>query len=248
MSNSSSTKTSSNNNSSSTESDWEKSLRLESNSFNQEKEVDRILKIHKITENPVELLELSDDFYVDFQIDLNLLKKVYRSKSLLVHPDKNKHPRAGEAFELMKQASNWLEDKEQRSGLISMAKEARAIVFHQERINVKPKDQPPKTSYLLGEPVKEEELIDIGLVKAEFKKNPKLLFKVKNELRKVLKSLQTRNEIRQKNEVSTKTKELELAGKERKRKADERISEEKMEKDAGDWRSFQKNLKKKKKF
>ncbi len=79
--------------------DVEKYLKTEFREFNQEAEVDRILKIAELDESPLDLLELDlKHIYSYLQIDLKLVKQVYRKRSLLVHPDRNKHERAKEGF------------------------------------------------------------------------------------------------------------------------------------------------------
>ena len=40
--------------------------------------------------------------------------KIYRKKSLMIHPDRFKHPRGPEAFDLLKKAEIELLDKEKR--------------------------------------------------------------------------------------------------------------------------------------
>lgn len=55
----------------------------EANSFRQELEIERILTAFKL--NPYEVLEVSQE------ADAKEIQKVYRKKSLLIHPDKVKH-------------------------------------------------------------------------------------------------------------------------------------------------------------
>lgn len=43
-----------------------------------------------------------------------LSDKIYRKKSLLIHPDRFKHPRGPEAFDLLKKAQTELLDAEKR--------------------------------------------------------------------------------------------------------------------------------------
>ena len=42
------------------------------------------------------------------------IDKIYRKKSLMIHPDRFKHPRGPEAFDLLKKAETELLDKEKR--------------------------------------------------------------------------------------------------------------------------------------
>lgn len=95
-----------------------------------ENEVYRILGAFKL--NPFEQLNLKFDASVDD------VKKAYRKASLLVHPDKCKHPKAQDAFEMLGQAQQALnnEDKMRElryvltlaQGMIGTAQDAQAHV------------------------------------------------------------------------------------------------------------------------
>ena len=69
-----------------------------------ENEVYRILGAFKL--NPFEQLNLKFDASVDD------VKKAYRKASLLVHPDKCKHPKAQDAFEMLGQAQQALNNED----------------------------------------------------------------------------------------------------------------------------------------
>ena len=69
-----------------------------------ENEVYRILGAFKL--NPFEQLNLKFDASVDD------VKKAYRKSSLLVHPDKCKHPKAQDAFEMLGQAQQALNNED----------------------------------------------------------------------------------------------------------------------------------------
>jgi hypothetical protein len=67
--------------------DLEKFLRLEAKDYTQEQEVERILKLVKMgNKDPLLTLDMPTDFYVTLQIDNKVLRKQFRTKSLLVHP------------------------------------------------------------------------------------------------------------------------------------------------------------------
>lgn len=73
-------------------------------------EVNRILSAFKL--NPYEQLG------VPFDADLDLINRTYRKTSLLVHPDKCKHPKAKDAFDALRQAQQTLLDDDLRQELI----------------------------------------------------------------------------------------------------------------------------------
>ncbi|KAH0660783.1 hypothetical protein KY289_029531 [Solanum tuberosum] len=74
-------------------------------------EVIRILSCFKL--NPFEYLNLSFDSSIDE------VKKQYRKLSLLVHPDKCKHPQAKEAFGALAKAQQLLLDQQERDYILS---------------------------------------------------------------------------------------------------------------------------------
>lgn len=69
----------------------------------------RILGAFKL--NPFEQLHLKFDATVDD------VKKAYRKASLLVHPDKCKHPKAQDAFEILGQAQQALNNEDKMKEL-----------------------------------------------------------------------------------------------------------------------------------
>lgn len=75
-----------------------------------ENEVHRILGAFKL--NPFEQLGLRFDASVDD------VKKAYRKSSLMVHPDKCKHPKAQDAFEALGQAQQQLNNEEKMKELL----------------------------------------------------------------------------------------------------------------------------------
>ncbi|DBA65842.1 TPA: hypothetical protein ACH3X2_002873 [Trebouxia sp. C0005] len=75
-----------------------------------ENEVHRILGAFKL--NPFEQLGLRFDASVED------VKKAYRKSSLMVHPDKCKHPKAQDAFEILGQAQQQLNNEEKMKELL----------------------------------------------------------------------------------------------------------------------------------
>lgn len=99
----------------------------ESISFWQELEIDRVLSSFRL--NPYDVLE------VPLEADVKMINKVYRKKSLLIHPDKVKHERAIEAFDLLKKASTHLLDEDKRKVLDETVLSARHLVLR-EHLNL----------------------------------------------------------------------------------------------------------------
>lgn len=64
----------------------EEILRKEQQKFSQDKEVERIVGLESITENPLEILDLPVSVWAKLHVDLKTVKKIFRQKSLLVHP------------------------------------------------------------------------------------------------------------------------------------------------------------------
>ncbi|KAI5963912.1 spf31 [Candida theae] len=85
--------------------DLDRILSIEESVLNRNNEIDRILDCNEqdffaITEiNPL---------LTSFDSIPQLIKKIYRKKSLMIHPDKSDHPRAPEAFDRLKKAENIL--------------------------------------------------------------------------------------------------------------------------------------------
>jgi DnaJ homolog subfamily C member 8 len=80
-------------------------------------EVNRILGAFKL--NPFEQLGLR------FNATLEDIRRQYRKVSLLVHPDKCKHPRAKDAFEVIGVANKELTDDDRRKEVLHVLNLAR---------------------------------------------------------------------------------------------------------------------------
>ncbi|CAD6968884.1 unnamed protein product, partial [Tilletia controversa] len=98
-----------------------KNLTRERTTMWQELEIDRILSAFKL--NPYSVLD------VHMEADSKEITKVYRKKSLLLHPDKVKHERAVEAFDLLKKASTHLLDEDKRKNLDETVMAARIVTL-----------------------------------------------------------------------------------------------------------------------
>jgi DnaJ family protein C protein 8 len=65
------------------------------------------------------------------------IKKVYRKKSLLIHPDKTKNVRASDAFDRLKKAEAELMDDTKRGSLDNLIAAARNKVIFEQKIDKK---------------------------------------------------------------------------------------------------------------
>ena len=72
------------------------------------------------------------------------IKKVFRKKSLLIHPDKTKNPRASDAFDRLKKAEKELMDDTKRGSLDNLIAAARKAVITEQKID-------EKTDYIKGD-------------------------------------------------------------------------------------------------
>lgn len=103
--------------------EMEKKLSREKIHFFQELEMDRILTAFKL--NPYDILDCP------MEADEKQITKIYRKKSLLIHPDKVKDSRAENAFSLLKQASIQLLDEKKRNALDEVVMSARVLCLRE---------------------------------------------------------------------------------------------------------------------
>lgn len=103
--------------------EMEKKLSREKIQFFQELEMERILTAFKL--NPYDILECP------IEADEKQITKIYRKKSLLIHPDKVKDSRAEHAFSLLKQASIHLLDEKKRNSLDEVVMSARVLCLRE---------------------------------------------------------------------------------------------------------------------
>jgi DnaJ homolog subfamily C member 8 len=144
------------------------------------------------------------------------IKKVYRKKSLLIHPDKTKNPRASDAFDRLKKAEAELMDDKKRESLDNLIAAARKAVIFEQKL-----DQ--NSDY-----IKSDEFW--GVVRQKTKQ-----FLIDDELRRrKAKKLQMEQEGRERHEAEEAEKEAK-----RKREA-EKEWEETREERVDSWRSFKK--------
>ncbi|CAO2825062.1 unnamed protein product [Amaranthus hypochondriacus] len=105
-------------------------------------EVIRILSCFKL--NPYEFLDLS------FDSSIEDVKKQYRKLSLMVHPDKCKHPQAKEAFGALAKAQQQLLDLQEREYVLSQVKAAKEELLSVRKKQLK-KDAASKIKSLVDE-------------------------------------------------------------------------------------------------
>ncbi|CCF53746.1 hypothetical protein NDA11_001249 [Ustilago hordei] len=204
-----------------TATDDKRAFALERTSLLQQLEIDRILSAFRL--NPYDVLE------VPLEADDKEINKIYRKKSLLIHPDKVKHERAVEAFDLLKKASSHLLDEEKRKTLDETVMDARLMVLKELNLAFATAYDDPRLANL--SPSWEER------VRAATKE-----LMVDDELRR-------RKAIRiQHQQEGEAHRKREQAVEERKRKAEQEAAwEQTRDHRVADWRAFQKGGKKKKK-
>ncbi|KAJ3020348.1 hypothetical protein HKX48_000961 [Thoreauomyces humboldtii] len=210
-------------------------LRLEATSFNQDKEVLRICNLQETTRNPLEILDHPPAVYITLRIEDRAVKLAYRKKSLLLHPDKCKHPRAQESFDILKKAETEVMDLDLRKGLLAFLRNARDAVL--KRRNLK------------GPTLDEETEGDDMMKHAHLWSDPELVGLIKLEARKMSGDDQNRIKIRMKNEFDRRNTEAEEKMAERRAKVEhDKAWEATREERVGSWRKFnEKGGKKKKK-
>lgn len=201
--------------------DIEKLLNREATAFQREMEVERILKAFKL--NPYDILDLGEEATAED------IKKKYRQLSLFIHPDKAPHPRAPEAFDLLKKAESDLSDKTKREELDAVINQARVVLLKNLGLLPTTHDDDPKLKGLT--PSWRQQILA---------KSKEFLIDEEVRRRKAVK-MNLANE-----GLEARKKEEEVNAK--KRKAEEEAQwEENREQRVGNWRNFASHSKKKKK-
>ncbi|WOO85696.1 J domain-containing protein spf31 [Vanrija pseudolonga] len=206
-------------------------LKQTSGDVAREAEVERIIRAFKL--NPYDILDLP------IFADDSTVKKTYRKKSLLIHPDKFKHERGDEAFDLLKkvrQFSSWdhvqfltlqaegqLLEKSKREEIDGIMTYARTLVLKSVL----------GAGYSLGVTTDDPRLANLTpSFEAQIRTQAKELF-VEDELSK-----RRRTKLAHANEGEERARqEAEVAN--RKRKKEEQVKwEENREERVGNWRNF----------
>ncbi|KAH8117825.1 hypothetical protein DFH11DRAFT_1570893 [Phellopilus nigrolimitatus] len=147
----------------------------------------------------------------------------------VIHPDKTKHARAPEAFDLLKKAESELADEKQREEVDAVVTQARMLVFKTHSLPLSTEDSDPRVRALVP-PFKAQ-------LRAQAKE---LLIDEEVRRRKAIK-MNLANE-----GLEAKKKEDEMTAKKRKAE-DDKVWEETREQRVGSWRSFANTKKKKQK-
>ncbi|KAH8809114.1 hypothetical protein F5884DRAFT_794522 [Xylogone sp. PMI_703] len=103
-------------------------LESEAKEFNKDAEIDRILKAFRLDSYAV--LDLQPG------VPESDIKKTYRIKSLLIHPDKTSNPQAPEAFDRLKKAQTELLDEKARARLDEAIADARTLLIRENKWTV----------------------------------------------------------------------------------------------------------------
>ncbi|KAI6785450.1 uncharacterized protein J7T54_007092 [Emericellopsis cladophorae] len=103
-------------------------LELEAKEFDKDAEIDRILKAFRLDAYAV--LDLNPG------VPDSDIKITYRKKSLLIHPDKTKNPRAPDAFDRLKKAVSELQDEKHRERLDEAIADARMLLIRENKWTV----------------------------------------------------------------------------------------------------------------
>ncbi|KAF5872384.1 uncharacterized protein Bfra_005743 [Botrytis fragariae] len=173
-------------------------------------EIDRILKAFRLDAYAV--LDLQPG------VGESDIKKCYRVKSLLIHPDKTRNPLAPDAFDRLKKAQTELMDEKHRERLDEAIADARMLVMREKGLN--------RDSAEVKEPSEE--------FRREWREKTKFVL-IENEQRR-------RRQVKaQMQEEGREQKRVEEEREERKRKRDSEVKwEESREERIGSWREFAK--------
>ncbi|KAI9736418.1 MAG: hypothetical protein M1818_006152 [Claussenomyces sp. TS43310] len=98
-------------------------LESEEKEFIKDAEIDRILKAFRL--DAYAILDLQPG------VPESDIKKTYRAKSLLIHPDKTTNPQAPDAFDRLKKAQTELLDDKQRARLDEAIADARMLLIRE---------------------------------------------------------------------------------------------------------------------
>lgn len=183
-------------------------LEKEAKEFDKDSEIDRICNAFKLDSYSVLGLKPG--------VPESDIKKIFRAKSLLIHPDKTTNPRAPDAFDRLKKAQEELMDEKKRERLDEAIADARMLLMRENKWTVD------------SEELKTEDFEE------EWRNKTKEVL-IDNELRR-RKQMQAamREEGRQQ-----KKEEAEIAERKRKREHDE-AWEKTRDQRIGSWRDFQK--------
>ncbi|KAH8602086.1 hypothetical protein B0O99DRAFT_680233 [Bisporella sp. PMI_857] len=190
-------------------------LASEEKEFIKDAEIDRILKAFRLDAYAV--LDLQPG------VPESDIKKCYRTKSLLIHPDKTSNPSAPDAFDRLKKAQTELMDEKHRERLDESIADARMLLIREHKYTID------------SEELKTEEFAK------EWREKTKMVL-IDNEHRR---RRQVKAQMQEEGREQKKADE-ELEARKRKREH-EQDWENTREQRIGSWREFQKGGEKKKK-
>ncbi|CZR63461.1 related to molecular chaperone (DnaJ superfamily) [Phialocephala subalpina] len=190
-------------------------LESEEKEYLKDAEIDRILKAFRLDAYAV--LDLQPG------VPESDIKKCYRSKSLLIHPDKTTNPQAPDAFDRLKKAQTELMDEKHRERLDEAIADARMLLIRENKWTV---DSPELKTEKFAKDWREK--TKMVLIDNEHRRRRQMKAQMQEEGREQKKA----------------DEELE----QRKRKREhEQDWESTREQRIGSWRDFQKGTEKKKK-
>ncbi|KAL4064414.1 DnaJ-domain-containing protein [Scleroderma citrinum] len=216
----------------SADADLEQLLSREASAFQRELEVERILKAFKL--NPYDILDL------DVTAKPEDIKRKYRQLSLFIHPDKTPHPRAPDAFDILKKAEAELSDTTQREELDAAIASARATLLRSLSLPTGLTDDDPRLLNFADDPKMQAQGLTTPWKIMLREKIKEVLIEEEVRRRKAIK-MNLANE-----GLEARKKEEEVVAKKRKAEED-KAWEESREQRVDSWRSFTNNSKKKKK-
>ncbi|KAG4304266.1 hypothetical protein PORY_002241 [Pneumocystis oryctolagi] len=193
----------------------DKILESENAEFEKDREIERILNAFRL--DAYSILDLRPG------VSSTNIQNTFRKKSLLIHPDKTKNPKASEAFDRLKKAESDLMDPKIRERLDTAFSTARRILIKERKLDL-------EDPQLMSE-----------AFQADIREKTKYVL-IDDELRRrKARQIQMAEEGRQK-------KRLEDEAEEKKRKKEyEKAWEENRENRINNWRDFQKSGPQKKK-
>ncbi|KIW06845.1 uncharacterized protein PV09_02525 [Verruconis gallopava] len=184
-------------------------LEKEAKEFDKDQEIDRILNEFRL--NAYAVLDLQPG------VPESDIIKTYRKKSLLIHPDKTKNPKAPDAFDRLKKAHSELTDEKTRERLDEAIADARMLLIREKKWDVN-----KHSEELQSDEFKEEwkEKVKWVLMDNEKRRQRQLKAQMQEEGRQQRKEEEEMNERKRKREFEQNWE----------RTRDERI---------GSWREFQ---------
>lgn len=185
-------------------------LAAEEKEANKDDEIDRIRKAFR--KNAYDVLDLQPG------VPDEDIRKVYRKKSILVHPDKSSNPYAQDAFDRLAKAYQSLLDEKERGVLDEAIADARMLLIRERGLTVDSEEvKDPDTDFMKAWKAKVYEVIR------------------DNDLRR------ERQRRAQMQEEGRQQRKDEAEAEERKRKREhEQVWEKTREQRVGSWRDFQK--------